>query len=62
MMTIAPIVEGHGEVSAAPELLRRLAAWIAPYKAIEINPPIRTNKAKFLNDQAEFFKKFSLRN
>jgi Domain of unknown function (DUF4276) len=60
MMTIAPIVEGHGEVGAVPELLRRLASWIAPYKAIQINPPIRTNKAKFLSDQIEFFKKIQL--
>lgn len=60
MITIAPIVEGHGEVQAASELLRRLAAWVAPYKHIEINHPIRTNKAKFLNDDDEFYKKVRL--
>lgn len=60
MITIAPIVEGHGEVQAVPELLRRLATWIAPHKYIEINPPIRTTKAKFLNDDKEFFRQIKL--
>lgn len=60
MTTIAVIVEGHGEVQAASTLLRRLATWIAPNKYIEINPPIRTSKAKFINDDEEFYKKVQL--
>lgn len=56
MITIAPIVEGHGEVPAVPVLLRKLSDWIAPSKHIEINTPIRTNKAKFLNDTDVFNK------
>lgn len=58
--TIASIVEGHGEVSALPALLRRLSAWIAPLSVVDINPPIRTNKSKFLNDDDEFCAKVQL--
>lgn len=45
-MTIACIVEGHGEVEAVPILLRRLVAEIAPSQSIEIRRPIRITEGK----------------
>jgi len=54
MITVASIVEGHGEVSALPILLRRLASeWDA---GASINPlqPIRVSRDKFLNKEEEF--------
>lgn len=56
MNLIVPIVEGHGELEAFPVLLRRLATWIAPNKHIDIAPPIRTGRDKFLNNSNEFSK------
>jgi Domain of unknown function (DUF4276) len=43
-MTIQPIVEGHGEVDAVPELLRRLVAQ-AGYPDIQILRAIRSHRA-----------------
>lgn len=54
MIQIAPIVEGDGEVSALPVLLRRLASeWRS---AVSVNPlqPIRVRRDKFLNKDEEF--------
>lgn len=54
MIQIASIVEGDGEVSALPVLLRRLASeWGA---AVAVNPlqPIRVRRDKFLNKDEEF--------
>lgn len=47
---IAPIVEGHGEVAAVPELLRRLAAEMTPASLPQVNPPIRIKAGSFLRD------------
>lgn len=47
---IAPIVEGHGEVAAVPELLRRLAAEVTPGILPQVNPPIRIKVGSFLRD------------
>ncbi len=60
MNLIVPIVEGHGELEAFPVLLRRLATWIAPNKYIDIAPPIRTGRDKFLNNSNEFSKMLKL--
>lgn len=60
MTTVVPIVEGHGEVAAVPELLRRVSTWCAPHKYIDVAPPIRTSRGKFLNDEVEFSKKLQL--
>lgn len=49
-MTIACIVEGHGEVSALPVLLRRIAADINPEVAVDIPPPIRTPRSSLMTD------------
>ncbi len=51
---IAPIVEGHGEVAAVPELLRRLAAEITPEVLPQVNPPIRIKVGSFLHDHDYF--------
>ena len=54
MISIASIVEGDGEVSALPILLRRLAVEWDP--AAPVNPlqPIRVRRDKFLNKDEEF--------
>jgi hypothetical protein len=46
-MKIQPIVEGHGEVSAVPVLLRRLIAEAEAYR-IKVNPPIRSKQSQLL--------------
>lgn len=48
------IVEGDGEVLALPNLLRRIAAWKLPNEYIEMAPPIRVKKDRFLNRPEEF--------
>lgn len=53
-MTISSIVEGHGEVSALPVLLRRIGVWRSPGEALDIRHPIRTHRDRFLNRPAEF--------
>ncbi len=45
-MTIYPIVEGHGEVAAAPVLLRRLLAE-ANCHHIQVGRPIRRTQSQF---------------
>lgn len=54
MIQIASIVEGDGEVSALPILLRRLALEWSP--AVTVNPlqPIRVRRDKFLHKDEEF--------
>jgi len=54
MITIASIVEGDGEVSALPVLLRRLAAEWEPVASINSPQPIRVRRDKFLNKDEEF--------
>jgi hypothetical protein len=46
-MTIQPIVEGHGEIGAVPELLRRLVAEAA-YPDISILKAIRSHRANLV--------------
>jgi hypothetical protein len=51
---LAVVVEGHGEVAAAPVLLRRLAAWLTPEEYVDISHPIRVNRDKFVRKDDEF--------
>lgn len=44
MLTIASIVEGHGEVEALPILLRRIAEVVAPDSPIFVPRPIRVKR------------------
>lgn len=53
-MTVTPIVEGDGEVSALPVLLRRISDWRTPGITAQITTPIRVRKDRFLNKDAEF--------
>jgi hypothetical protein len=42
---ILPIVEGHGEVTAVPILIRRIVAHYAPEVYAHVEPPIRASRA-----------------
>lgn len=44
------IVEGHGEVSAVPILLRRIAAEVSPSDAIDVPRPIRIKRQRILRE------------
>ncbi len=52
--TLQCIVEGHGEVSAVPELLRRIASEIDCAIELKVLPPIRVDRSKILNRPQEF--------
>ena len=54
MISIASIVEGDGEVSALPILLRRLAAEWSPATLVNPLQPIRVRRDRFLNKDEEF--------
>jgi len=54
MMPIVSIVEGDGEVSALPVLLRRLATERDPVALVNPLQPIRVRRDKFLNKEEEF--------
>ena len=54
MTVIASIVEGDGEVTALPILLRRVGAWLSPEKGFDLPPPIRVRRDRFLNREEEF--------
>lgn len=60
MMPIASIVEGDGEVAALPVLLRRLAQWRTPEVPVNVLPPIRVQKDRFLNRPEEFSRHLQL--
>ena len=53
-MKVVAIVEGHGEVTALPVLLRRLGDWCTPGKPAEVLSPIRVQRDRFLNREDEF--------
>ncbi len=53
MSTVAAIVEGDGEVQALPILLRRLNEWQTPDRYVQVQPPIRVNRDRFLNRNEE---------
>ena len=46
MLTIASIVEGHGEVEALPILLRRIAKVVLPDSRISVPRPIRVKRQR----------------
>ncbi|MBS0261341.1 MAG: DUF4276 family protein [Planctomycetes bacterium] len=48
MLQVACIVEGHGEVPAVPELVRRIARDLDPSLAIQIPPPLRIPRSKLV--------------
>ncbi|RXN90657.1 hypothetical protein C7R54_13735 [Achromobacter aloeverae] len=54
MNSVVSIVEGHGETTAFPQLLRRIAAWRTPEIHVDVQPPIRVKKDRFLNREEEF--------
>ncbi|MGY4830655.1 DUF4276 family protein [Sphaerotilaceae bacterium SBD11-9] len=54
MIPIATIVEGDGEVSALPILLRRLANEREPATPVNLLQPIRVKRDRFLNREEEF--------
>ena len=49
-MKVGVIVEGHGEESAVPLLLRRLAHWLDPGLSIDVVQPLRLPKGKMLKE------------
>ena len=53
VIRIACIVEGHGEVTAVPVLIRRIAALRDPGLYVEIPLPIRIKRDKFLRKRRE---------
>jgi hypothetical protein len=60
MTNIISIVEGDGEVSALPILLRRLAEWKPATVMTHVLPPIRVRRDRFLNRDDEFRKQLLL--
>lgn len=47
-ITLACVVEGHGETQALPVLLRRMAAEIAPDTPVAVLQPYRDNRSKLV--------------
>lgn len=47
-LTIATIVEGHGEVEAVPVLLRRIVQHLSPDCILDVPRPIRVKRNKIL--------------
>ncbi|MDO8414463.1 MAG: DUF4276 family protein [Gallionellaceae bacterium] len=54
MIAIATIVEGDGEVAALPVLLRRMGEWLSPGIGVNLSPPIRVRRNRFLSRDEEF--------
>jgi hypothetical protein len=54
MTAVVTIVEGDGEVSALPVLLRRIAGWLSPQASFSFPSPIRVRRDRFLNKDDEF--------
>lgn len=50
MAKIVAIVEGDGEVEAAPLLIRRIGAEVSPLVPLDIPRPIRVRRDRFLKD------------
>lgn len=48
MPKIAPLVTGHGEVSAFPVLLRRIISEVSPELQIAVAPPVRCSESSLL--------------
>ncbi len=50
MVTIATIVEGHGEVAAVPVLLRRIAQQVSPGSVLNVPRPVRVKRNRILQE------------
>ena len=50
MPTLVTIVEGQGEVSAVPILIRRIAAVVAPSVVLTVPMPIRVKRERLLRE------------
>lgn len=48
--TVLAIVEGRGEVSAVPELVRRIAGEVSPELVVEVPRPIRVPRNKIVKE------------
>lgn len=48
MIRLGLIVEGHGDVEAAPILVRRIAAEVLPGVALDVGRPIRIGRQKLI--------------
>lgn len=48
ILSLACIVEGHGDVKAVPILLRRIAAEMDPGIQLKISPPLRVPRDKLI--------------
>lgn len=57
MLFLAPIVEGHGEETAVPALLHRIAQDTGFPGQVRVNPPIRVKSGSFLND-TDYFRRY----
>lgn len=49
-MNVGLVVEGHGDVEAAPLLVRRLAAWAGYEATINIPPPLRVHRGSVVKE------------
>ncbi len=58
-LSIAPVVEGHGDTQAVPILLRRIFAEILDASHVDVLPPIRIPKSKLMKP-AELVRAVSL--
>ena len=47
-VTIACIVEGHGEIEAVPVVVRRIAREAVPDLALQISPPFRVPRSRLV--------------
>ncbi len=53
------IVEGHGEIDALPELIRRVASLVQPEQVVLCPSPLRVKRDRFLKfDQEEDFARY----
>ena len=51
-MTIACVVEGHGEVEALPLLIRRIKSMVTPNLSLRLPKPIRVPKTRLQKEDA----------
>lgn len=47
---VVPIVEGKGEVEAAPILVRRVVGAIDPLRTVDVRRPLRAHRAKVVKE------------
>jgi len=54
MIKVSTVVEGGGEVVALPVLLRRIQEWVDPSIYVNILPPIKVKRDRFIGKEDEF--------